>query len=335
MNSRIESLGILRLALMAMVFCCHIGIYSQGGTIAVMYFFVLSGFCAYLGYCNKVDDPNFSFRAYLRKKYVRIYPQHWFCTILIIILLLIQRNIIDIPALVANTLLVQSWVPLSDYYFSFNGVSWFISDLCFFVLISPILVRMIKKATENSIKIISVSLFLVYILLYIYVPKGNQFYFTVIFPITRLIDYTLGMALCRFFLWFKEKNPHIDNNLFFIAPFAFLVSVAISLFVPSINRLTPIYLIPISTTIFFLCTPNKDFLGKYRITHMLFNLSKYTLAFYLVHQVVLKYVDFFFGVLGIDCFPLYGVISLLLATMMSWLMFNCFESKKWISRQSK
>ena len=183
--------------------------------------------------------------------------------------------------------------------------------------------------------IISTALFLIYILLFLLIPENSHFYHTVIFPITRLIDFTLGLALCKLFLWFKENNPHIDNNLFFIAPFAFLVSVAISLFVPSINRLTPIYLIPISTTIFFLCTPDNDFLGKYRITHLLFNLSKYTLAFYLVHQVVLKYIDYIFSVSEIDSFPLYGTVSLLFAVMLSWFMYTCFESRKRISRQSK
>lgn len=31
----------------------------------------------------------------------------------------------DLPKAALNLLLLQSWVPLSDYYMSYNAVSWF------------------------------------------------------------------------------------------------------------------------------------------------------------------------------------------------------------------
>ena len=133
------------------------------------------------------------------------------------------------------------------------------------------------------------------------------------------------MSLCRFFLWFKNKYAHTNNTLFFVAPIAFVVSVIISLLVPSLHRLAPLYIIPISMTLFFLCVPDREFIGKYRITQVLFNLSKYTLAFYLVHQVALRYTQYIFDIIGVDSFIVYAPVSLLLSGFLSWIMYNCFE----------
>ena len=320
MNSKIESLGILRLILVAMIYCCHTGIYPSGGVLAVMYFFVLSGFCTYLGYCSKVDDPGFSYAGYIRRKYARLFPQHWFCTLLIIILFVIQGIKINYPALLANTFLVQSWVPLSEYYFSFNGVAWFLSDICFFLLLSPFLVRLIKRVSNKLMLIICVVLFIAYLVFYLLVPEEKMFYFKVIFPLTRLTDYVMGMALCKFFFLFKERKPQASNALFFIAPAALTAAVLISIFSPTLHSLAPLYLIPVSATIFFLSTPESAFIGKYKITQILFHLSKYTLAFYLVHQVVLKYTVYVFGLIGIDSFLVFAPTTLIISALLSWVM---------------
>lgn len=328
MNQRIEAIGILRLVLVLMVFSCHTGIYPAGGVLAVMYFFVLSGFCAFLGYRDRVDDLNFSYWSFLWKKCTRLFPEHWFCLVLMIILMIITQYSINPLALLTNSLLIHSWFPLAEHYFSFNGVTWYLSDLLFLTLVSPVLIRWVKRMPGKMCLLSVCALFSLYLLLFLFLPQENHFYYTVIFPLTRLIDYFIGMAVCRFYLYFKTRKPHASNSLFYLALASMIVSVLTSLYLPALHQLSPFYLIPISITLFSLCVPENDFLGKYRITHLLFDLSKYTLAFYLIHQVVLKYTDYFFDKIGIHNFLIYAPVTFLASVGLSYMMYNVFELKK-------
>ena len=117
-----------------------------------------------IGYSNKIEDKIFNFSHYIKKRIITIYPLHFIGFILSIPLTLLsiwQRGyltISDFSINISNLFLVQSWIPLKNYYFSANQVSWFLCDICFFYLIYPYLYKYLtcfsKKRLINTLLII-------------------------------------------------------------------------------------------------------------------------------------------------------------------------------------
>lgn len=94
--------------------------------------------------------------------------------------------------LCVNALLLQSWFPLSGVYFSGNAVSWFLSDLLFFYAIFPWLYPIVKRLSS---RVLLASMLVVYVLLASLLPEEWVPAILYIFPLTRLVDFVLGILL--------------------------------------------------------------------------------------------------------------------------------------------
>lgn len=73
----IKELTPLRFVLCLMILFHHVFHYAAGGTAAVATFFILSGFCMTLGYKDRIEDGQFDYFVYVKKRIVRIFPIHW------------------------------------------------------------------------------------------------------------------------------------------------------------------------------------------------------------------------------------------------------------------
>lgn len=113
--------------------------------VAVSFFFVLSGFVLTLIYAR--EDRPFKAKQFFGRRFLRLYPLHW--AILALALLLVfgsQRNELSDPtewsvALGKQVLLVQTWIPGDAARIAFNGVTWSMSNLVFFYLCFPGIVK--------------------------------------------------------------------------------------------------------------------------------------------------------------------------------------------------
>jgi peptidoglycan/LPS O-acetylase OafA/YrhL len=114
---------------------------------AVAFFFVLSGFVLFHVY---PDLPNR--QAIVRfwlARVARLWPAH--LGALLVLLLLAGNQMYrllgtdSVPIIVANVLLVHAWIPLRDFYFSLNAVSWTISTEWAFYLLFPVLILGFKS----------------------------------------------------------------------------------------------------------------------------------------------------------------------------------------------
>jgi len=100
----------------------------------VSLFFVLSGFI--LSHVHPKLVGCEAIRTFLILRVARIWPAH---VVTLLAAAVLFQPVVD-GKLVANLLLVQAWIPLSPWYFSFNGVSWSISTEFFFYLAFPLLI---------------------------------------------------------------------------------------------------------------------------------------------------------------------------------------------------
>ena len=121
----------LRFIFIFFIFLGHVLFPGHGGAGAA-FFFVLSGFGLTLGYKNKILLPEFSYKIFIKKRFIKLYPLHWILLLCSIPLVYRQlASIKTIPILLLNIGLLQTWVPIKSVYYSFNSVSWFLADTVF------------------------------------------------------------------------------------------------------------------------------------------------------------------------------------------------------------
>ena len=120
----IKSLTSLRGIFILFIFLHHcLNLYPGGGSMAVAFFFVLGGYSMTLGYYDRVLKTDFNYRQYLLRRYVKFYPLHWICMLFAVPLMVLLKEKFNFSILLANASLLQTWIPLRDYYFSFNWLA--------------------------------------------------------------------------------------------------------------------------------------------------------------------------------------------------------------------
>lgn len=119
----------------------------------VSFFFVLSGFILSLVYGEKLKEGGRStssrlagILAFIVARFARIWPLHVATLVLVAFLLPEKWNHDLSPVnLFASLCLMQSWIPINDVSFAFNGVSWSLSAELFFYLSFPFLILGYEK----------------------------------------------------------------------------------------------------------------------------------------------------------------------------------------------
>ncbi|MGH8475574.1 MAG: acyltransferase family protein [Methylococcales bacterium] len=115
----------------------HLGIQGVPFNLGqgVSFFFVLSGFI--LTYVYPYFDSWQSIRQFLRARIARIWPAYIFAFLFAFWLVPFDWRT---DTGLANILMLQAWLPMSKYYFSYNAASWSVSTEFFFYLAFPFLI---------------------------------------------------------------------------------------------------------------------------------------------------------------------------------------------------
>ena len=178
---------------------------AQGVTV----FFVLSGFVmryAYPSIQTKRDALRF-----LANRIARVWPAHLAtltCALLII-------GTFSPDTFLANMFLVQAWIPQSNYFFSYNAVSWSISTELSFYLAFPILILGFSRNW-------AVKLFASIVVVMLMVKLCNDFEvphyaglsanvvlqgFIMTNPLARMFEFVLGMTAAELWLRWRHFLP--------------------------------------------------------------------------------------------------------------------------------
>lgn len=189
----IETLQALRFIFVLMIFMSHftyqgICAFDAGGDCGVSFFFILSGFVLSLGYGSRIREGTFSYGRFMQRRLWKIYPLHLLC---LLFFLVASRSDFDLTVLF-NALLLQSWVPDPNYYFSCNSVSWFLSSLLFCYLVFPFAYR--RMSVWLTLVVFSAC-----VLTYFVVPEEKVNAILYVYPLVRFVDFYIGMLLCRWF----------------------------------------------------------------------------------------------------------------------------------------
>lgn len=211
----IKSLTSLRGIFILFIFFHHcLHLYPGGGTMAVTFFFVLGGFSMTIGYKDKILNPNFSYRSYIIKRGIKFYPLHWLCILAVIPLVLLSFTWKQIPMLFVNAALLQTWIPVSNAYFSYNWVSWYLADTMFFAVVFPFFCKWIVTASAKGKIIIASVMALIYAVIAVMIPENMHHAILYISPYMRLTDFILGIFLAHWYMKLKEMPEAKWNSSF-------------------------------------------------------------------------------------------------------------------------
>ena len=296
----IKSLTSLRGIFILFIFFHHcLHLYDGGGTMAVAFFFVLGGFAMTLGYEKRVRCGELCYRGYIVRRCVKFYPLHWLCLLAVLPFALWNFNWTVIPVFLINAVLLQSWIPIKDIYFSFNSVSWYLANTIFFAAVFPFVFRWISGASPKGKIMIAVSMAVIYMVIASLIPEDKHHAVLYISPYMRLMDFVLGIYLAIGYLKIKEK-PLIHWNITvcqFITCSLIVMLVVESCLLPDNTRLfAPVYWIPISALILIVSLTERTWGGQILLQNKyLQKLGELSFIIFMIHPIILRYTAIIFA----------------------------------------
>lgn len=298
----IISLQALRFIFALFVFVEHFPVSAEetsllhgAGPMGVSFFIVLSGFVMSIGYEKRVQEPTFSWKDFMIKRLIRLWPLHLLCLGAWIILAYGawgSSAIYPLP-LLGNALLLQ-WLPIE--HIEGNSVAWCLSVLVIFYAVYPFIAHL----KTCSLLLFGIGLgVLLHVLVAIYpsMDTNAYWYFS---PASRLLDFLLGMIVFRFYqrallLGWAHKWSLLPSMLRWgIESLPFLLYVAALLYLrfdyTYINSVVLFYLPSFLVIFLFALVSNSE--EKVGIPALLSQrwliyLGEVSFSFYMVHNLVI------------------------------------------------
>ena len=318
----IKSLTSLRGIFILFIFFHHAGVYAGGGSMAVAFFFVLSGFSMTLGYKDRIFHPGFSYKQYLLKRCIKFYPLHWITLFLDIPLVFMSTiHWWLIPVFFINAALFQTLIPIKDIYFSFNAVSWFLADILFFATVFPFVFKWIYKKSTRQNFWVGISLLFIYALIALLIPNEWMHGILYVSPFVRIFDFIFGIYLALFYLNIKDSS--IIKTIFsckaldvFLLGFLIFLLVVESFYLNStLQMIAPLYWPLIAILILCASLPQNNELMIWE-NRAFIRLGELSFTIFLVHRLVLRYTS---KLLVIENMLLYIVFCLGITIILSLL----------------
>lgn len=302
----IKPLTSLRFVFALMVFATHLNFLKEStsevsrtiynlvfyeGYIGVGFFFILSGFILAYNYQEGMLKGQKSIKSFYHARIARIVPLHMLTFIIAIPLtyqIFIQSKSLWLSQAVTNISLTQSFVPIKSFYFSFNGVSWSISDEMFFYLLFPILMLSIPRLTGLKSYLPLLLIALIPLLTFV-VPDSYWRSFFYINPFVRIVDFIIGIGVYNVYKGISAKWTSLNFDVMEVS--AVLLLFVFFLFhqhIPQVARYSFYYWIPTSYLIFVFAF-QKGMISKFLSRKSFVYLGELSFGFYMFHHLVLRY----------------------------------------------
>lgn len=209
-NNTLQGLRGVAILLIVLSHCNYIlnefgnNIFGAAGGIGVQLFIILSGYLMMLNF-NK-SNKILSFSLNIKKKLKKFYPLHLIT--LIIAIPFLYKSFLNcnfekaIEKIALNLLLLQSYIPDMDIYFSLNATSWYLSTAFFFIILTPFAIKFINF-TANKINVIFIIIVIQYWLFYCFADNKQAHWLLYVCPLIRMLDFVLGgvHVCCRTKEW--------------------------------------------------------------------------------------------------------------------------------------
>lgn len=328
MNKSIKSLTSFRFLAAFGVFLHHLNKLSFG-PLGVTFFFILSGFILTYSYHKKAQqlDKNGIISFYIAR-FGRIYPVA-FLTFIISIPLVYQDYSQSMMAFIGKAmfqlLLLQSYVPNSHIYYSFNGVAWSISTEIFFYLMFPFILKWLFKHKDRPwffglfiVLIMAIEIGLGWYLRNSLQGLDSVYWLFYISPFFRIFDFLSGCCIAFLFI----LNP-VRNKSTAVFSIVELASIALLVLVyANVSRFPGsmsfgILFIPFIALMIYVFAHENGIISRIMQWKVFVFLGEASFSFYMVHQLVFGYYwgKFHISLQKIIDFPVVLIISICLSSL--------------------
>jgi len=311
------------------VFMAHFeyaGINGYSTGIGVIFFFLLSGFLMGRNHGHKICDGTFKFRTFFLRRLIKLYPIHLMCLVLFMISNIHFVSIKDWKIIASNALLLQSWIPSTDYYFSCNSVSWSTSDMIFFIMAFPFLYKVIGKLNKHGILIFTTILISVYILYMLKINCEDLNYWLYIFPPAQLVCFTLGLILWRSCTLWQELGK-IEHHVS-LTESLLLLAVIVSYATYPVDERWHVsfihWLVLIPLILFFReeGTENRGgIISRVLHTRIMLWLGSMTLEIFMLHMLTINAIIRISIIIGIEIpYPVMLILCIAVTILLSYIV---------------
>ena len=298
----IRSLQPIRFVFALMIFHHHYFTHPQVvqfGTFPVAFFFILSGFVMAVGYEHKVCSVSFDYNKYFKRRLIKILPLNIFCLFLYCILPIYsditsrQFELNKYFYYIIDALLIQSWIPIKEVYFSGNSVAWFLSSILFCYLIFPNLLRFLKGVKGYWIMGIVLML---YFALLPYLKTEWIHPFIYINPLFRTVDFMIGIILYfslkgSYWTPLNRQYPLLGTLIELLSIVVAVVSIFFYSYVPVRYSIASFYWIPSVLLIYAFVKAEKwgGTISCFLCKPLMVNLGKLGFPFYMTHMIIINW----------------------------------------------
>lgn len=301
---------------------------SNLGWVGVSFFFVLSGFV--LAWSAKPGD---TVRRFWRRRLLKIYPNH-LVTLAAALLLALWVGA-EVTGVLPGALLIQAWWYDPSISMGGNPVSWSISCELVFYATFPLWRRLIARIAPEHLWYWAAGLAAVVICLPFaagllperpYLPWAPnpawQFWFVYVFPLTRMMEFVLGVLMARIVREGRWAGPGLLG-----ATAALAVGYAISLYVPVLFVFAAATVVPLALLIAAGAAADIRGTRSPLRGRVMVRLGEISFAFYLWHHMVLTRVAGAFGTDDWSTAAATAVValSLLVTLVLAWLLHRLVE----------
>ncbi len=275
----IATLQSLRFVFVMMIMMSHfayhgIGPFDAGGDCGVAFFLILSGFVLSLRYGGEIRNGSFHYGQFLKRRFWKLYPLHLLC---LVFFLVVSRTTFDMSVLL-NVLLLQAWVPVRDYYFSCNSVSWFLSCLFFCYLLFPWAYKHVSKRW-------TVGVLATYVMVCLLTPNEDVNAILYVNPMVRFVDFYIGVVLCRIY----EKGYSLSGSAW-MEWFLFLILMVLLAVYPHADeklRNAPLYWL-VLVPLILVFSKEQGPLSRQLKTGPLLMLASLSMPIFMTHQMLIS-----------------------------------------------
>jgi peptidoglycan/LPS O-acetylase OafA/YrhL len=234
-----------------------------GTPISVSYFFVSSGFLLAYNYSERSDQGQMDSTRFLLGRVARLLPIYFLGLLVAFPILLQQPSEFSLGKATLTVLLLQSWSPSSALYW--NTAAWALSNLAFFYLSLPVLLKLTRSASKRVCVLVAGSAWAISVglaLVYVHVnpdslhqinthSQGFWLYLLKYNPLARLPEFIIGVMVGRLFLLTGGFRRHTSTAVFLFSSSVLLVLLLFGHDVPypviNSGLLTPVLALVISS----------------------------------------------------------------------------------------
>lgn len=322
---KIDSIQALRGLGFIFIFLHHCSITPLFAGMAVSMFLLLSGFLLASKHYSNDEMCQWGIAdsfLYAKKKIEKLYPLHIITMVLAIGIYIIYRKPWEeiVTNIILNVLLVQAWIPKQMYYFSLNGVSWYLSVCVFCYFIFPFVLKVMKKS--GGIKwlmamaiTIFISQALIRLLLKNNLPTEIITGVTYTLPLFRAGDFIIGCIIGYLYAACEKEWLRCTATLLCI--FIVINTCLGGSYLPSALALLVVFLL------------NRTLISNNLFGRILIFMGDISACAFLTHQIIIKYIKNIGNDIGIiENKWIVALVAFVFTLFVSKMYLKCMNAKQ-------